>query len=245
MFSQVPRRPPYNRDPTGQPQVRDYERMLRLLNRILTTAPAFDRTGLVGFPVNAILDWAMGTPAGTAAFLNEKVNRHFKALLQEWAAFLRSPESCYVLNDDPETGWFGRDAREAMPDFVSDFECNPVLPFYGFTSWDDFFTRRFREGKRPVESPGDDNRIANACESAPYRIAREVRLRDRFWIKSQPYSLQHMMANDPLTEEFVGGTIYQVVQWVLLVGFALLFLYPFAWLLAASLKPRPRAAAYA
>jgi multiple sugar transport system permease protein len=36
----------------------------------------------------------------------------------------------------------------------------------------------------------------------------------------------------------VGGTIYQVVQWVLLVGFALLFLYPFAWLLAASLKPR-------
>ena len=26
--------------------------------------------------------------------------------------------------------------------------------------------------------------------------------------------------------------------WILLVGFALLFLYPFAWLLAASLKPR-------
>lgn len=36
----------------------------------------------------------------------------------------------------------------------------------------------------------------------------------------------------------VGGTVFQVVQWVLLVGFALLFLYPFAWLLAASLKPR-------
>lgn len=36
----------------------------------------------------------------------------------------------------------------------------------------------------------------------------------------------------------VGGTIGQVVQWVLLVAFALLFLYPFAWLLAASFKPR-------
>lgn len=36
----------------------------------------------------------------------------------------------------------------------------------------------------------------------------------------------------------VGGTIGQVVQWVLLTVFALLFLYPFAWLLAASFKPR-------
>ncbi len=36
----------------------------------------------------------------------------------------------------------------------------------------------------------------------------------------------------------VGGTIAQVVQWVLLIGFSLLFLYPFAWLLAASFKPR-------
>lgn len=36
----------------------------------------------------------------------------------------------------------------------------------------------------------------------------------------------------------IGGLIGQVVQWVFLVGFALLFLYPFAWLLAASFKPR-------
>jgi phosphatidylserine decarboxylase len=32
MFEQVPRRPPYNRDPTGKPQVRDYRHLLRLLN---------------------------------------------------------------------------------------------------------------------------------------------------------------------------------------------------------------------
>lgn len=36
----------------------------------------------------------------------------------------------------------------------------------------------------------------------------------------------------------VGGTVGQIIQGVLLVGFALLFLYPFAWLLAASFKPR-------
>ncbi len=33
-------------------------------------------------------------------------------------------------------------------------------------------------------------------------------------------------------------TIGRVVLWVVLTGFTLLFMYPFAWLLAASLKPR-------
>ena len=28
-------------------------------------------------------------------------------------------------------------------------------------------------------------------------------------IKSQPYSLQHMLNNEPIAESFVGGTVYQ------------------------------------
>ncbi len=209
MFRQVPKKAPFNQDPTGKPEIRDYRRMLRLMNRIMTKAPEFNKTGLVGFPINAILDWPMGTEAGTAAFLNDRVNRQLKRILNEWAIFLKSADSRYVLSDDPESGWFGRDAREAMPDFAKDFQCNPDLPYYGFTSWDDFFTRVFREGRRPVASPDDNAVVANACESAPYRIAKDVKLMDRFWIKSQPYSLQHIMDMDPLTEQFAGGTIYQ------------------------------------
>ena len=96
-----------------------------------------------------------------------------------------------------------------MPSFEKDFICSPGTPYYGFSSWDDFFTRQFREGRRPVANPDDDGVIANACESAPYKIARNVKLTDKFWIKAQPYSLQHMMAMDPLTEEFKGATVYQ------------------------------------
>src|ERR1035437_8554334 len=32
MFEQVPHKPPYNKDPTGKPQVRSYLHMLQLLN---------------------------------------------------------------------------------------------------------------------------------------------------------------------------------------------------------------------
>ncbi|OGV42089.1 MAG: phosphatidylserine decarboxylase [Lentisphaerae bacterium GWF2_57_35] len=208
-FDQVPRKALFLNDPEGKPQIRDYRHMLQLMNLIMTQAPEFNKTGLVGFPINAILDWPMGTPAGTSLFLNEKVNRQLKKILSQWAVFLDSADSRYVLSDDPESGWFGRDAQAAMPTFVQDFHCDPSRPYHGFASWDDFFTRTFREGRRPVASPEDDSVIANACESAPYRIATDVKFRDQFWIKAQPYSLQHMMAGDPLAELFAGGTIYQ------------------------------------
>jgi phosphatidylserine decarboxylase len=209
MFDQVPRNKSFRKDPTGKPQIKNHRQMLQVMNRILTTAPEFNKTGLVGFPINAILDWPMGTPAGTTAFLNEKVNRQLKKILNQWAVFLSSEDSRYVLNDDPKKGWFGRDAKAAMPYFVKDFICDPNLPYHGFSSWDDFFIRKLREGRRPVASPDDDSVIANVCESAPYRIAKDVKLVDTFWIKAQPYSLQHMMAMDPLAGQFAGGTVYQ------------------------------------
>jgi len=207
MFEEVPKK--YRKDPAGAHQVRSYHTMLRLINRIMTKAPEFNETGLVGFPINAILDWSMGTTAGYAAFLNEKVNWQFKRILSEWAIFLSSKDSKYVLNKDPKTGWFGADAKKAMPDFDQEFICDPAKPHHGFKSWDDFFTREFREGQRPLADPDNDSVITNACESAPYRIAKNVKLQDKFWIKAQPYSLEHMMASDPLLDSFVGGTVYQ------------------------------------
>jgi len=209
MFEQIPHGPQFEKDPAGNPAVRDYRELLQLMNAILTRAPQFDQTGMVGFPINALVNWAMGTPAGASAFLNPKVNRQLKKVLDQWAVYLRSPDSRAVLNDDPKTGWFGRDALAAMPGFTEDFVSDPKLPYHGFTSWDDFFTRVFRPGRRPVASPDDGAVIANACESAPYRLATKVKLRDRFWVKDQPYSLGHMLADDPLAAQFEGGTVYQ------------------------------------
>ncbi|MBT3879178.1 MAG: phosphatidylserine decarboxylase family protein [Candidatus Scalindua sp.] len=215
MFTQVPNKPPYNNSPTNKSEIKDYHHMLRMMNVIMTKAPEFleidgQPAGLIGFPINAILDWPMGTTAGFAAFLNEKVNLHLKKILDEWGSFLKSPESAYVLTDK-SNGWFGSNAfaPNAMPDFETNFKYEPSEPHFGYSSWDDFFTREFKEGQRPIASPDDDNVIVNACESAPYRCAPNVQLRDKFWIKAQRYSLEHMLANDSLVDTFVGGTVYQ------------------------------------
>ena len=207
MFDEVPAS--RRTSPSGRPQVRDYEHMLRLFNAIMTHAPEFNESGLVGFPFNAILDWSMANTGGWSAFLDEAIDAHFKAMLNEWAVFLRSPESTSVLSDDPKSGWFGADARKAMPTFVEEFRCDPSLPHHGFKSWDDFFTRQFRDGVRPIAEPDNDAVVVNACESAPYRIAHDAKLRDRFWVKAQPYALQFMMDDDLYVDHFVGGTVYQ------------------------------------
>jgi phosphatidylserine decarboxylase len=183
--------------------------MLELLNTIMTHAPQFDRSGLVGCPINTIFDWSMGTAAGFAAFLNDRVNAQLKLVLNAWGRFLSSSESTYVLNQDPRSGWFGTDALNDMPNFDESYQCDPSQPHRGFKSWDDFFTRELRPQARPVSMPDDDAVVVNACESAPYRIACHVKQYDRFWIKSQPYSIAHMLANDALAPLFVGGAVYQ------------------------------------
>lgn len=212
MFEQIPLKDPYFHDPTGCKQVRNYKHMLALFNHILTSAPQWSnaayKVGLIGFPINTILDWPMGTPAGQTAFLMPSVNAMFKRMFRVWAQYLSSSDSASVLTKDAD-GWFGPDASVAMPGFVEMFECDPDLPAYGYTSWDDFFTRTFRPNVRPIADPTDDNVIVSACESAPLRVAKHVKARDTFWLKEQPYSLLDMLAQDELAPQFIGGTVYQ------------------------------------
>ncbi len=209
MFDQVPRTPPFDCSPTGHPQIRHFSHLLQMIDVVLRTPPIFNKTGLTGLPINAMVDWSMATPSGRAFFLNPTVNQHLKRILNRWGEFLKSEASLPALGNDARSGWFGADAMAEMPKFDEEFECAPSLPYRGFTSWDDFFTRRFRAGQRPVAAPRDDAVIVNACESAPYRLSRDVQLRERFWIKAQPYSLLHMLANDALAAQFAHGTVYQ------------------------------------
>ena len=226
--------------PLGQLQVRTFEQFLELLNGIMTTAPeayqdipSHEPSGLIGFPINALLDWPMATESGYNVFANALVNQQFKKILDYWSQFLRSRESRYVLTErasriDPETlvvPWLGDLAKSEMVQvarsavgegsnptpakFEEIFNCDPSDEYYGFGSWDDFFTRTFRSGVRPVSGKDDDSVIVNACESAPLQVRTEVPLDARFWLKGQPYALENMLNFDEHTPLFDGGTVYQ------------------------------------
>ncbi|HUH67629.1 MAG TPA: phosphatidylserine decarboxylase family protein [Mycobacterium sp.] len=200
MVAEVPTTKRYRKN-----HLNSVEQMLRLINEVLTMAPEFGENPVIT-PLCAILDWTMGTPAGFAAFRDPRINAMLKKILAAWCEFLDSAASLYVLNDSP-SGWKCAAARRAIG--IEQFEYDPHDEHWGFRSWNDFFTRRFKDGARPLAAPDDDEVIVNACESTPYRLATGVKRQDRFWIKSQPYSLQDMLANDDSVEQFVGGTVYQ------------------------------------
>ncbi|KAL0566268.1 hypothetical protein V5O48_015745 [Marasmius crinis-equi] len=206
MFEQIPDQSPYNKDPTGKSQVRDYKLMLGLFNHIITCAPEWEDNHMVGFPIDTILNWPMNTPAGQVVFSDSRVNAHLKKMFDVWAEFLSSKESTYVLTKD-DGGWLN---PVAIPShFERTFICDPSDPHYGFQSWDDFFTRRFRVGVRPVADPNNDSVITSACESSVSRISHNAQRKEKFWLKGQPYSLEDMFNHDPFTHLFVGGTVYQ------------------------------------
>ena len=223
-----------------QPEPTNFEEFLTLLNAIMYTAPEAYQTGtgnnqqasgMIGFPINALLDWPMATDFGYDFFSNSLVNQQFKKILTHWSKFLVTENSRYVLiQDDPSSNaiaWLSPAAQAEMVNvasaalgagknpipsgasFAEIFQCDPKDKYYGYKSWDDFFTRTFRSGVRPVSEPDNDNVIVNACESAPLAITPNVALSDSFWLKGQPYSLENMLNWDEYTSQFVGGTVYQ------------------------------------
>lgn len=50
-----------------------WEEMILILNSIMDKAPEFTKVDLIGLPIRAIFNLPMATPAGFAAFLNDKV----------------------------------------------------------------------------------------------------------------------------------------------------------------------------
>ena len=200
MIAQVPSGKAYTKR-----HLESVDQLLRLIDEVLTMAPEFGDDS-VTIPLGAILDWTTGTEAGFAFYRDPRVNGMLKKILTVWCDFLSSPDSLYVLNDS-DTGWTSEAARRAIG--IEQYWHDAADPHWGFTSWNDFFTRRFHAAARPVADPDDDSVIVSACESTPYAIKADVQRRDRFWLKSQPYSLDDMLANDESAGLFIGGTVYQ------------------------------------
>ena len=215
--------------------VTSWPQFLGLLNNIMTTAPEFivdssgEAQGLVGFPINALLDWPMGTYSGYSVFSSDLFNRQLQKVLEYWGQFLTTEASRYVLAegepdaDPPAIAWLSESAQQQMIAVACqpDNDCSECLgkrfeqifqvpdmndPLYmGFTSWDQFFTREFQPDMRPV----GDAVLVSACESAPLQYQTGVKRSDQFWLKGQPYSLQNMLNFDPWVAKFDGGSVYQ------------------------------------
>jgi len=187
----------------------DLKTLLQLLNETIDEAPhCIPANDPVGIPMYAILKQFVEKPTAYIVFTHPKVNAQIQKIFKVWTRFLVSPASRETLTTNPD-GWFGPHGSELMPNFVQDFACRPSQPFFGFTSWDDFFVRKLNPSARPIVAPADNLVINCACDSSVYEKKTDVKAHASFWIKGQPYSLYHILDNHDLTSQFVGGTVLQ------------------------------------
>ncbi|KAL2878228.1 hypothetical protein SGCOL_006479 [Colletotrichum sp. CLE4] len=165
------------RDPTEQPAIQTFRQFLQVVNVIMRCGPQFfdipgneDAMGFVAAPINALLNWPMGTAAGYEFFRRREVNEAMGSVLSAWGKFLASRASRGCLR-----GWVSASGQVVMAEranaAVREGEAGERLGFQelfvcpdaedtetlGFESWDAFFVRQFRERVRPVEFPDDED----------------------------------------------------------------------------------------
>ena len=185
------------------------DELMAIVDYLMSYAPPFSASAPVATPLNLLLDWPMCMPSGYAVFRDPAFNAQLRRVLDYWCGFLSGPHSRAHLNADAPDGWFCDEARQKMS--LDEFVCDPSAPYWGFASWNAFFTRQFRPGMRPVDEPDNHKVIVSACEASPYDVRENLQLHDRFWIKSQPHSLAEILTGGQhaLARRFVGGTVFQ------------------------------------
>ncbi|MEM7071606.1 MAG: phophatidylserine decarboxylase associated domain-containing protein [Pseudomonadota bacterium] len=191
------------------------EGVVNAMNTVMTMSPKYDTTDLVGCPLNAVVNWPMCTTAGFAFFRDQGVNEHIKNILNYWStSFLATESSCVYLNDKSPNGWWCKEANQYIK--IEEYaKYDPTKPNGGFSSWNDFFTKEFKEGVRPVAGLNDNTVVVTPCESGPLQKVDNVKEIDSFWIKGTNYSLIEMFGPNPNPSDasygtkFIGGTVYQ------------------------------------
>ena len=84
-------------EPPEPNPISDYMDMLLKMQPVIESAPVYG-SQLGSAPLNHLLIYVMATPSGTMAFINDKVNKCFKDILNAWAQLLNHPDSKEVLN---------------------------------------------------------------------------------------------------------------------------------------------------
>lgn len=188
--------------------VHDVPELLQALELITVTAPLYnqDPNKRNAFPMSSLFTYMMMTPAGEAVFRNDDFNRGLKGVLQQWCAYLDSPESAHVLNEGPY-GWLSPFAYQDMK--LYEFELDRSKPHWGFTSYNDYFHREIRPGARPIAAPDDPKVVISPNDGNLVTIARDIKPQDKFWLKAEPFSLEDMLNRSEGWERFIGGYVFQ------------------------------------
>lgn len=130
-----------------------------------------------------MLEWMYGTPAGRLLV---------RLMIRPWV----SRAAGWLLDQ--------RVSALAVAPFIrknhismADFEVRK------FRSFNDFFTRRLKPGRRPIDR--ESSHLIAPCDSK--LTAYPIESDSRFWVKGTEYTLGGLLQNEALARRFLGGTL--------------------------------------
>jgi len=183
------------------------------INYVIQRAPDYSPSA-AHFPMSKLFVFYMYTPSGANLFRLDKFNALLTDVLKAWCVYLDSEASRNVLNPTGKvpatTGWLSQDAQTSFClDQCTNYKNKDDMPYWGFTSYNDFFHRQIKPELRPIADPQDESAIVSANDGTVYRIASNVEKCAEFWAKGQDYSLIDMLDKSQHTDDFVGGDVMQ------------------------------------
>jgi phosphatidylserine decarboxylase len=127
--------------------------VFHILNSICINAPKFYDSYLNGLPFYALFIDLLDTQPGQTFFSHSRVNLYLKKMFNAYQIMLKFEESLKYMNEEEPHGWLSRAAQKKMSVNWDDYLVDKSKPRWGFTSWNDWFTRPIRPEARPI-APG-------------------------------------------------------------------------------------------
>ncbi|MDC0714364.1 phophatidylserine decarboxylase associated domain-containing protein [Stigmatella sp. ncwal1] len=183
------------------------------LDNALHSYPKYDSNFMAALPFYTVLQPFMENTYGYYFFTNEAVRPYFADILKAYHANLETPASLAYLNDS-YGNWLSEEACQYLS--MNDYVYDPAKPHGGFTSWNEFFIRAFKDfdTSRPCAPDPTGKRVISPVDGQVWKISKQVQREAAFDIKGEQYYLTDLLAESaesPLLQPFVDGLAVQIV----------------------------------
>lgn len=189
------------------------EGFFRLLDEALYKLPRYGSEFMAALPFLEALIPFMTNSFGWAFFTQQRVQPYLSDILKAYRVYLESPASLACLSDS-DGNWLSEQAKRRLS--LDDYVYDSSKPHGGFKSWNEFFTRQFKniDASRPLEPDPTGKVVSSPVDGTVLNISQQVHRKTAFELKGEEYYLADLLAErdgSPLLKPFIDGLAVQIL----------------------------------
>ena len=140
--------------------------------------------------------------------------------MDEFYEFAGSGKGREVVAKEPFSGWLyefmiargqfmdSAESAAVLPSWLNYPEVNIgdyIVPPDGYSSFNEFFTRRIKPGVRPIDAPGNASVLTAPADSTILSLAGELTSDTTLEVKGDTLNIRELLGGDERADEFLNG----------------------------------------